>query len=94
METVELITDGHAHIVVIDGEVKLRRNADGTWNSSEAGWSVQPSPLLLRLDANSPQSWEAWTIIRPDGTTLDHVFGLKEDGTGFICAITETRRMS
>ena len=40
MESVELITDGHAHIVVIDGEVKLRRNADGTWNSSEAGWSV------------------------------------------------------
>jgi hypothetical protein len=92
MEKVELITDGNASVIAVDGEAKLRREADGTWGSSEPGWGVR-GPVQLH-DSRSPHSWEGWELIRPDGTQLNHVFGLNGDGTGFICEITETRRMS
>jgi hypothetical protein len=91
MDKVELKSDGNAYLIVIDGEAKLRRNADGTWGSAEPGWKIHPAPIQ---DSRSLKSWAGWEFIKPDGTRLDHVFGLNEDGTGFICAITATRRMS
>ena len=92
MEEVELKLDGDAYVIVIDGEAKFRRDAGGTWGCSESGWGVR-GPVQLH-DSRSPHSWEGWEFIRPDGTRLDHVFGLNEDGTGFICNLTKTRRMS
>ena len=40
---VELITDGKVHIIVVDGDAKLRRSADGSWGSAEPGWAIHPS---------------------------------------------------
>ena len=52
------------------------------------------NPPVPLLDGTSDKSWKGWEFISPDGERLDHVFGLDEDGAGFVCAITETRIMS
>ena len=90
-EKVELITYGKVYIIVVDGDAKFRRSADGSWGVAESGWAIHPVPLL---DGTSDKSWEGWEFISPDGERLDHVFSLDEDGSGFICPITETRILS
>ena len=65
---VELITDGKVHIVVVDGDAKLRHSADGTWGSSEAGWAIHPA-LYRRHERNHGRVDNSFG---ENGERLDH----------------------